>query len=292
MRRNFLKIYKIKANAKINIGLNILGKAENGYHLLDMTMLPISYYDTLRIQVFSQKGGLHIFCKDRSIPRDKRNILFKIYEKFYQWTQIEPEKIKISLRKNIPSEAGLGGGSSDGAFFLKFLNTYYSYPLSKEELFRLAFEVGSDLPFFLKNMASRVEGTGEKITPFFHQSKQKILIFKPKFGFSTKEAYELSDAYSTIKMADIPLIIQGLKEGNIQEKEENISNHLEEVLLLHKKELKKLKEKIEKYTRKKAFMTGSGSAYYIFLEEKSAYSIRRKCKKYFKDCKVQLCNFL
>lgn len=113
----FLKTYRLRANAKINIGLNILRKKENGYHELDMTMLPISYYDMLTLRVFSESGNLRIFCRNKSIPTDKKNILFKVYEKFYEKTKIKPLKIKISLKKRIPPEAGLGGGSSDGAFF-------------------------------------------------------------------------------------------------------------------------------------------------------------------------------
>lgn len=287
-----MKTYKIKANAKINIGLNILGKKENGYHELDMTMLPISYYDFLTIRVFSIPGNLKICSSNKSIPSDKKNILYKIYEKFYTKTKIKPLKIKISLKKDIPSEAGLGGGSSDGAFFLKFLNSYHNFPLSFEEMFDLAFQIGADVPFFLKNIPSRVTGIGEKLIPFSNNTKKKVLIIKPKFGFSTKEVYELSDLHELRKDFNISCIIKALENDKLSSVENNIKNHLEQALLQHKVELRRFKEKIERFTHRTAFLTGSGSAYYIFLEKKEGLKVQRKCKKYFKDCKVKLCSFL
>lgn len=287
-----MKTYRLRANAKINIGLNILRKKENGYHELDMTMLPISYYDMLTLRVFSESGNLRIFCRNKSIPTDKKNILFKVYEKFYEKTKIKPLKIKISLKKRIPPEAGLGGGSSDGAFFLKFLNSYHAYPLSLEELFELASQIGADLPFFLNNVSARVQGIGDKMIPFQNKSRVQVLILKPTFGFSTKEVYELSDLPREKKVADIFSIIKALEEDRIEQEEDKIWNDLEQALLSHKTELIMFKKKIESFTRKKAFLTGSGSAYYIFLKKKEAFKIQRKCKKYFKDCEVKLCSFL
>ncbi|HEY4533062.1 MAG TPA: 4-(cytidine 5'-diphospho)-2-C-methyl-D-erythritol kinase [Fusobacterium sp.] len=287
-----MKTYRVRANAKINIGLNILEKKENGYHELDMTMLPISYYDMITFRVFSESGNLRIFCKNKSIPVDKKNILFKVYEKFYEKTKIKPLKIKISLKKLIPSEAGLGGGSSDGAFFLKFLNTYHAHPLSLEELFDVASQIGADLPFFLKNVSARVQGIGEKIIPFQNKSTMRILILKPNFGFSSKEAYELSDLQREKKEADIFSIMKALEEDRIDQEENKIWNHLEQALLLHKTELMAFKKKIESFTYRRAFLTGSGSAYYVFLKKQEAFKIQRKCKKHFKNCEVKLCSFL
>lgn len=287
-----MKTYRVRANAKINIGLNILEKKENGYHELDMTMLPISYYDMITFRVFSESGNLRIFCKNKSIPVDKKNILFKVYEKFYEKTKIKPLKIKISLKKLIPSEAGLGGGSSDGAFFLKFLNTYHAHPLSLEELFDVASQIGADLPFFLKNVSARVQGIGEKIIPFQNKSTMRILILKPNFGFSSKEAYELSDLQREKKEADIFSIMKALEEDRIDQEGNKIWNHLEQALLLHKTELMAFKKKIESFTYRRAFLTGSGSAYYVFLKKQEAFKIQRKCKKHFKNCEVKLCSFL
>lgn len=109
-------IVSIKSNAKINMGLNIIEKLPNGYHSLDMIMVPISLADTIDINFKEKKGNLKISSNKDNIPTDERNILWKIYDAFYKYTNIEKEEIEVYLNKVVPHEAGLGGGSSNGAF--------------------------------------------------------------------------------------------------------------------------------------------------------------------------------
>ncbi len=105
--------YKIYPNAKINIGLNVYQKAGDGYHEIDSVMSPIDLSDEMDITFYSEIGDLKISCSDKNIPTDERNILYKAYEIFFENSKKHKEKIEISLTKNIPSEAGLGGGSSE-----------------------------------------------------------------------------------------------------------------------------------------------------------------------------------
>ena len=116
----------VKSNGKINIGLNITGILENGYHTLDMTMIPISLADTLIIDFHNELGDLTIKSSNLSIPLNENNILYKVYNRFYKESKLPKERVTVELEKIIPMEAGLGGGSSNGAFFIKEINRHHN----------------------------------------------------------------------------------------------------------------------------------------------------------------------
>ena len=122
-------IVKVESNAKINLGLNIVGKADNGYHLLDMVMVPISLKDKLTINFRETFGNLKIESNIKNIPTGKENIIYKIYDLFYKETKLKKQAIDVYLEKKIPSQAGLGGGSSNGAFFFNELNEFHGNPV-------------------------------------------------------------------------------------------------------------------------------------------------------------------
>ncbi|MGL5743546.1 MAG: 4-(cytidine 5'-diphospho)-2-C-methyl-D-erythritol kinase [Cetobacterium sp.] len=285
-----MQVYELESNAKINIGLNIVGKLENGYHLLDMTMLPITLSDKLIVKVNNKFEKLKIKTNKKDIPVDESNILYKIYKKFYEKTEISPLGIEIYLEKYIPHQAGLGGGSSNGATFLNFLNNYHRNPLSVDELIELGKSIGADIPFFILNLPSRVQGIGEKIFEIENNLKVSLVILKPPFGVSTVDAYKEMKNISNPKLANINLIIEGLKENNIELIEKNIENNLEEALLNSDENLKKFKTKLLELEDVKFFMSGSGSAYYAFLIKDIAEQFN-KIKHRFNDCEVFLCNF-
>ena len=169
-------LVNVKSNGKINIGLNIVEKLPNGYHILDMIMVPISLADELKINFKEKKGNLKISSNIKDIPTDEKNILWKIYDAFYNFTKIEKEEIEIYLYKVIPHEAGLGGGSSNGAFFLKELNKFHKNILTDDELIVLGKTVGADIPFFIKNYPCRVKGIGEKLEKIENNLKCDIIL--------------------------------------------------------------------------------------------------------------------
>lgn len=292
LRRSSLKRYKLRINAKINIGLSVLGQREDSYHLLDMTMLPISYYDYLRIEVEDREGSLRIYSQDRTVPRDERNILYKVYQAFYKNLGQKSLKMKLSLKKKIPSQAGLGGGSADGAFFLSWLNVYHGYVFSQERLEEIALSIGADLPFFLRNRACRVQGIGEQLREFPLQLSHKLLVIKPEFGFSTPEVYRLCDSLTEKREISISRLIQLLQREEYECLEQEIGNHLEDAILLHHPECKAWKEKVEQKIKRKIFLTGSGSAFYLFIHPNVAQQIRKVCQKKIKNSQIKLCSFL
>lgn len=281
----------ITSNAKINIGLNITEKLPNGYHLLDMIMVPISLADKLEIKFNNQKGKLNISSNIKDIPCDEKNILYKVYKAFYEKAQIEPEDIDVYLEKNIPHEAGLGGGSSNGGFFLKELNKFHNFVLSDEDLSLVGKSVGADIPFFLKNTPCRVKGIGEKLEKIQNNLECDVILIKPKFGVSTKKAYELYSKLDEKKFANIDEVLSGLKENNLKKVCENIENMLEQGLLIDDENIKNFRNRI-KETGLDFFMSGSGSCYYILSSKNTTEDYLKILNQKFDDCRIIKCNFL
>lgn len=283
--------YIVKANAKINMGLNILKKLDSGYHTLDMIMVPISLSDTMNVKISNKNGVLKITTNKKEIPNDKRNILYKTYEFFFAESELEEKEILIHLEKEIPHEAGLGGGSSDGAAFLNLLNKFHDNYFTKKQLETMSLKIGADIPFFIQNYPSRVNGIGEKLQKLENNIKEKILLIKPKFGISTKKAYESIGLEKERKTANIDEIIEGMKEGNVKKIENSIVNQLEESLLNFEENLVSFKKKLDK-TGYKFFMSGSGSAYFAFVSEHAKSEHLKPLQNQLNDCEVFLCNFL
>ena len=283
--------YKIFSNAKINIGLNVFQKESDGYHNIDSIMAPIDLFDEMNVTFYSNLGDLRIECSDKNIPTDERNILYKTYKAFFEESKKEKRKIDIILKKNIPSEAGLGGGSSNAAFFLKLLNEHYGNVYNESELQELAMKIGSDVPFFIKNKTARVGGKGNKVDLIENNLKDSIILIKPlDFGVSTKEAYESFDILKEVKYADFDKIIKNLKEGNRIALENNIENSLEQGILETDINIKMLKMTLNSViSGKKFFMSGSGSTYYTFVTEIEKSQIETRLKTFVDNVKIIIC---
>lgn len=282
--------FSLKSNAKINIGLNVTGVLPNGYHLLDMVMVPISLTDRLDGEIFDEEGELEITTNKPSIPTGKENILWKIYNKFYEMSGLPRKKIKLHLEKVIPHEAGLGGGSSNGAFFLKELNSYHNNFFSLEELIEIGKSIGADIPFFIVNKPSRVKGIGEEIEVIENNLDRDIILIKPNFGVSTAKAYKNMYMLNNKVDADIDKIVCGLRDNDITLVEESIENHLEQGLLLEDSNIIEFRKRLSNIPNMKFFMSGSGSAYYTFVEngEREVKAI----KEQLQHCEVHLCRGL
>lgn len=283
--------YKIFSNAKINIGLNVFQKESDGYHNIDSIMAPIDLVDEMDVTFYSDLGDLKIECSDKNIPTDERNILYKTYKAFFEESKKEKRKIDIILKKNIPSEAGLGGGSSNAGFFLKLLNEHYGNIYNESELEELAMKIGSDVPFFIKNKTARVGGKGNKVDLVENNLKDSIILIKPlDFGVSTKEAYESFDNLKEVKYANFDKIIECLKDNNRIALENSIENSLEQGILETDINIKMLKITLNSViSGKKFFMSGSGSTYYTFVTELEKSQIETRLKTFVDNVKIIIC---
>lgn len=281
----------VKANAKINLGLNILGKNEDGYHELDMIMAPISLYDTLNIKFFQKKGNLILKSNIKGVPLNEKNIIYKIYEAFYNVTSLQRENIEVYLDKNIPFQAGLGGGSSDGAFFLKTLNEYHKSPLTLQEMIDLGKKIGADIPFFIVNETVRAKGIGEILEKTVNNLDAKIILIKPNFGISTAEVYRGYSQLTEKKWADIDKIVEGLKENNLSKVIDNVENHLQQTSLLLNNNVKTFEEKLAKIS-KNFKMSGSGSCYYLISDKDNSQFFYETLRSEFTDCFISQQDFI
>ena len=283
--------FSLNSNGKINIGLNVTGVLPNGYHLLDMIMVPISLSDRITGEIEDITGTLEIKTNKVDIPVNEDNILWKIYDKFYNESGFSKRKISLYLEKIIPHQAGLGGGSSNGAFLLKLLNEFHGNFFSQERLIEIGKSVGADIPFFLINKSARVRGIGEDIEIIENNLKNSIILIKPQFGVSTGKAYKNMSMLNNKRDANIDKIIFGLKNNRIDIVEDNIENHLEQGLLLEDKNIIEFRKKLAELNMK-FFMSGSGSAYYTFVTQEESEEAVTRIKEYLNSCEVYLCSSL
>jgi len=246
-------------NAKINLGLNIIEKREDDYHNISSCFYPIPLKDVLEINVsktFSfQQTGI-------SIPGDKlNNLVVKAYKLLKK--DFNLPNVSIHLHKNIPLEAGLGGGSSDGAFTLHMLNEYFDLFLNDTIVCDYAEKLGSDCPFFIYNEPKMVSGRGEEMVKIDLKLKDYfIYIIKPDISMSTKVAYR------DIVPAKPPHNIHSiLTESAIGSWEGLLKNDFEEVMLNIHPEVSQLKTKLYELGAMYASMTGSGSAFFGIFKD-------------------------
>jgi 4-diphosphocytidyl-2-C-methyl-D-erythritol kinase len=272
---------KIKAYAKINIALDVVGKREDGYHLLKMIMQNIDLYDTIKAEKI--ESGIKLKCNKHYVPTDERNLAYKAAKLFIETYSIN-EGIEIDLIKNIPVSAGLAGGSTDAAGVLKLMNEIFEINASEEELKALGLKLGADVPYCISGGTALCEGIGEKITqlkPF----KDKILVLiKPPFGVSTKEVYKGFDLTKVIFHPKIEQLIKAMEDDDIYFVAENMKNLLENVTLKKHRVITNIKEEVRSNGSIGTMMSGSGPTVFAFFDDMlMAQMCYDNMKKKYKD---------
>ena len=175
------------APAKLNISLEVFGKRPDGYHNIRSVMVPVSLYDEVLVEEAGE--GIDVEVADGSIPSDASNTCHKAARLFMERTGV-PRGVRVSVRKRIPTEAGLGGGSSDAAATFKGLMALTGVEVPEDALAAMAAAVGADVPFFMCGRPALVEGLGDRVTPLDWEVPFCALIVKPPFGLATREGYE------------------------------------------------------------------------------------------------------
>lgn len=256
---------RIKAYAKVNISLDILGKREeDGYHLLKMIMQRIDLYDVLDID--KQKSGITITCNKSYVPVDHRNLAYKAAALFKDTYKIK-EGVKINITKNIPVSAGLAGGSTDGAAVLKAMNKIFNVNATDEDLKRIGLNLGADIPYCIQGGTALCEGIGEVITPLDPFKDKIIVLVKPGFGVSTKDVYKNFDLSKVKKHPETDKLIQAMKSDDLTYVAQNMKNLLENVTLRKHKILVKIKEEMNSLGAVGAMMSGSGPTVFAFFDD-------------------------
>ena len=207
---------ELKALAKINLGLDVLGKRENGYHDVRMIMQSIYLYDTIRIEKTGADEGISLCSNLSYLPSDGNNIAYKAAQLLKEEFGIR-EGVRITLDKHIPVAAGLAGGSSNAAAVLFGMNRMFRLGLSQKELMERGVKLGADVPYCIMRGTVLAEGIGEELTRLPAMPKCTVLIAKPPVSVSTKTVYEALDAEEIPKHPDIDGIIKGLEEGDLRQ---------------------------------------------------------------------------
>lgn len=272
---------KIKAYAKINIALDVVGKREDGYHLLRMIMQSVDLYDTITIDKID--SGIKLKCNKHYVPTDERNLAYKAAKLFMETYSIE-EGVQIDLIKNIPVSAGLAGGSTDAAGVLKLMNKIFNINASEDELKSLGLKLGADVPYCISGGTALCEGIGEKITqlkPF----KDKILVLiKPPFGVSTKEVYKEFNLSKAIFHPKIEELIKAMEKDDIYFVSDNMKNLLENVTLKKHRVITNIKEEVKSTGSIGTMMSGSGPTVFAFFDDMlKAQMCYDNMKKKYKD---------
>ena len=175
------------APAKLNISLRVFGKRPDGFHNIRSVMVPVSLYDEVTVE--GTPAGISVEVTDPAVPGDARNSCHRAAVLFRDFAGA-PEGIRVRVRKTIPTESGLGGGSSDAAATLKGLVALTGKSLPRETLLAIAADVGADVPFFTLGRPALVEGFGDVVTPVEWKVPFHAVIVRPPFGLPTREGYE------------------------------------------------------------------------------------------------------
>lgn len=181
-----------KAAAKINLMLDILSRLENGYHSLFMIMQSVSLFDTVTVAK-TESGGITLSSNEKRIPCNEANIAFKAATAFFNAVEITDRNISVYLEKNIPFEAGLAGGSADGAAVIKALDEIYNTNLSEKELCAIGAKVGADIPFCITGGTRAAQNIGDVLSPLPDLGECYIVLAKPEKGVSTGKAFSEFD---------------------------------------------------------------------------------------------------
>lgn len=257
-----------EGNCKINLALNVEGVLPNGYHRIKTVMQEISLCDEISLSY--GKTGLSLSCSNSEIPNDETNIAYKAAKLFFERTGLE-EGVHIHIEKRIPSQAGLAGGSTDGAAVLKELNRRWNFPLSDTELLSLGAELGADVPFCILGKTALAEGIGEILTPIKSKIRCGVLIVKPNGGISTPWAYKRLDE-TGFEPVDVDKVVRDAENGDLDALCRNMGNVFETVAKEKVPEVFEIKKALIAHGAKGAMMSGSGTAVFGLFDNDALIS--------------------
>lgn len=269
---------KIKARAKINLGLDVLNRREDGYHEVRMVMQSISLYDRIIINKV-EEPEIRVVTNLSFLPVNENNLVYKAAKLLMDEFQIK-EGVFINLNKFIPVAAGMAGGSSDAAAVLYGMNRLFHLNLSQEDLMKRGVHIGADVPYCIMRGTALAEGIGEKLSKLNPMPKCFIVVAKPPINVSTKLIYENLDMNGVQEHPDIDGIIEAIDAGDIQAVAERMGNVLENVTIPQYPVIAKIKNDMKANGALNAMMSGSGPTVFgIFNDHFTAMNCIEVLKK-------------
>ena len=257
---------RLRALAKINLGLDILRKREDGYHEVRMIMQTIQMYDVLEMRKV-KKPGISLSVNYPYIPSDERNLVYKAAKLLMDEFQVK-EGVEIRLEKFIPVAAGMAGGSSDAAAALVGVNRLFKLGLSEKDLMERAVNIGADVPYCVMRGTALAEGIGEKLTRIAQVPDCFVLIGKPGINVSTKAAYESLQLDQIQTHPDIDGMIRDIESGDLRAMTEKMENVFEPGIIGRYPVIGEIKALMEEHGALKAMMSGSGPTVFGIFDDR------------------------
>lgn len=275
---------KVKAYGKINIALDVVGKREDGYHLLKMIMQTVDIYDELEFEKCDK--NITINCNKKYLPVDENNLVYKAIKLFMVKYNIS-SGVKVNIVKNIPVAAGMAGGSADAAATLKAMRNMFKKDVTDGELMELGLKIGADVPYCIVGGTALCEGVGEVVTKLKPFKNKILVVVKPNFGVSTKDVYKALEINKIHKHPETEKLITAMKQENIKYVSKNMRNVLENVTIKKHLLIKQLKEEMMKNGALGSMMSGSGPTVFGFFEDMlKAQDCYDKLKEKYRDCYI------
>ncbi len=266
---------KLKARAKVNLGLDVIRRREDGYHEVKMIMQTIQLYDRIFIKKI-QEPEIQVKTNLYYLPENENNLVYKAARLLRDEFHIT-EGVHLEVQKFIPVAAGMAGGSTDAAAVLYGMNRMFRLGLSIEELMERGVKIGADVPYCIMRGTALAEGIGEKLTKLPPAPKCKVLIAKPPISVSTKFVYDNLKLNKETLHPDIEQLIQDIEKGSLHDMAAHMGNVLESVTIPNYPVIEELKNQMLEYGALNAMMSGSGPTVFGLFEdtEKAEYAYRR-----------------
>jgi len=257
----------IKAHAKINIALDVVGKRADGYHELKTVMQTLRLHDNLHIKKVREKG-VRLVCNKDGLPVDERNLAHCAADYMLKAFGLD-EGVSIELEKNIPISAGLAGGSSDCAAVLVGMRDLFGLPLSLVEMAEIGKQFGADVPYCIMGGTMLAEGIGEKLTPLPPLPKAYVLLAKPPFDVSTQKVFSNFCLESCAGDTNFDILVDSIENGNLAVICSQMKNMLESVTIGWHGEIAELKNEMLANGAVGSLMSGSGPTVFGLFEDES-----------------------
>ena len=278
--------FKLNAYGKINLGLDVVGRLENGYHQVRMVMQTIGIFDELTFT--RRKEGIRITADSDEIPTNEHNLVYKAVRLMKETYNIA-SGVEIHLKKRIPVAAGMAGGSSDAAAALRGVDRMFGLGLNQQELCRLGVQIGADVPYCIMGGTVLAEGIGEKLTPLAAAPDCYILLVKPDVSVSTRDVYTNFRLDKVKVHPDIDGMIQAVKEGSLSGITSRMENVLEQVTVSRYPVIQDIKDKMKEMGAMNSLMSGSGPTVFgIFCEEEGARKAYEGMRIQYKTYQIYL----
>ncbi|WZL80667.1 4-(cytidine 5'-diphospho)-2-C-methyl-D-erythritol kinase [Vallitaleaceae bacterium 9-2] len=269
---------KLKARAKINISLDVIGRRDNGYHDVLMIMQTINLYDKLLLRK-QKENQITIHTNLPYLPVDERNLVYKIIQFMKEKYAID-DGVYVDLYKMIPVAAGMAGGSSDAAQTIIGMNKLFQLRLSQNEMMDIGEQFGADIPYCIMQGTVLASGLGEQLEVLDPFPKAYVLIAKPRFSVSTPAVYQRYDDILPQEHPDTDTLLVGIQEQNIQKICAHLGNVLESVTIEMHPEIAKIKVDMLMLGAQGSLMSGSGPTVYgLFTDKKKAEQAKKRLRK-------------